>query len=131
MSPSTADSQIRARIDQFVSELSGVIRETAFEAVREALGDGAAPRPVRRGKNAGRRAASSGADVSGAVLAHVRSNPGSRAEQITAALGANGDAVKKALARLKNDGAIKARGVKRGTNYVAVGGGGSRTASSK
>ena len=131
MPQSTTDAQIRARVDQFVTELSGLIREAALESVSEAIArSGLGPAPHRTTKKkasrkkAGRRRASSGADLADPVLAHIKANPGSRAEEIARTLGANGEDVKRALQGLKAAGAVKARGKARGTNYVAAGRGG-------
>ena len=50
---STIDSQIQARIDEFVQELSGLIREAALEAVQEALGGTATPAKRGPGRRKG------------------------------------------------------------------------------
>src|SRR5258705_3592553 len=56
MSNNTTDSAIRTRIDSFLTELGALVKQSALEAVQEALGNGA---PRRRGpgrpKGSGRR----------------------------------------------------------------------------
>ena len=59
MSPTTTlDSEIRARIGAFAAELGTLVRQSAVEAVRGALGDGTAA-PRRRGPGRPRKTATS------------------------------------------------------------------------
>src|SRR5262249_3069488 len=46
MATNSTDSAIRSRIDSFLAELGALVKRSALEAVREALGEGA---PRRRG----------------------------------------------------------------------------------
>lgn len=129
------DEQIRARVDEFVAELSDLIRVAAFQAVEEALGgsvSGAgarrAPGPVRRKKKAARRAAGRGAAGGAAtgsedVLAHIRGNPGLRLEEMSTSMGVASASLRPAVQQLLAEGRVRTEGRARGTRYFAGGGG--------
>ena len=141
------DSQIRSRIDSFLAEMTALVRQSAVEAVREALGNGAAP--ARRGpgrprgsrnqprsgngrKKAGRRAAGGGGkrsaesldQVGEAVLAYVRAHPGSGAEAIGRALGLSSKDMALPIRKLIAERKLRTEGQRRGTKYFAGGRGG-------
>jgi hypothetical protein len=93
MSTSSVDRQIQDRIQSFVAELSGLVRQSALEAVQAALGGGVAA-PARRGPGRPRKnaaagpiaaAAPAGADGSkSAAPAGNRGRKGKRAKRSSA-----------------------------------------------
>ena len=132
------DQQIRARIDDFVDELSALVREAAIEAVGEALRDGPATagggvRPaahrktakkVSRKKTAGkrvRRSAEQIKEISEQVLAHVRANPGTRMGDIVSALGMEAKDLRRSVQELISAKRLRTKGQKRATEYFAGG----------
>ena len=149
MTPSNdIDSEIRARVDSFVNDLSTLIRAAAVEAVRGALGDGsAAPRrrgrprkaaPVlgsvarraapiagRRGRR-GRRSSAAVGEMTDKVRVHVRANPGHRLEEMGRALGMPTSELKLPVSKLMAAGELRTEGAKRGTRYYAARGPASR-----
>jgi hypothetical protein len=150
MNPSnTLDSEIRARIDAFAAELGTLVRQSAVDAVRGALGDGTAPR--RRGPGRPRKLATAGrrgpgrppkaskpprgrrgrpsrlspevvAKTAELVYAHVQANPGQRMEEISAALGIPTSDLTRATTALLAQGKVRREGERRGTRYFAGGG---------
>ncbi len=65
-----------------------------------------------------RRSASQAVDPA-KVLEYIAQHPGGRAEDIAAALGTDSKGLRPALAKLKADGRVKAKGVARATRYSA------------
>ena len=142
------DQQVRTLVDQFVSDLTVVIRKAALEAVRDVLSE---TTPARRGPGRPRKAAAAGtkrkpgrprkrttrgrrspedvAALADKVLAHVRSNPGQRLEEMGRALSMDTKELKRPIANLMGAGSLRTEGQKRGTRYYA--GGGSRKATKK
>ncbi|MFM7297727.1 MAG: hypothetical protein ACKO4Q_10970, partial [Planctomycetota bacterium] len=59
MSTTQLDRQIQDRIQAFLTELSGLVRQSALEAVQVALGGGVAA-PARRGPGRPRKNAAAG-----------------------------------------------------------------------
>src|SRR5688572_5516843 len=104
MAKSNLDSAIRDRIDTFVADLTAMVTQQALVAVQEALGAPARRGPGRprgsgrrRGRKPGRPAGATRAKrvkrsteqvdaMAVRVYTHVKANPGSRLEQISAAL---------------------------------------------
>jgi hypothetical protein len=138
------DDQIRTRIDAFVEEISGLVRKAAVEAVQEALqGSGSAPSSAapRRGRKpgpkpgrkpgprkatrkpaSGKRIRRSAADLErmgAALLDQVRKNPGSRMEEISAALGEDTKDLRRPVQMLVDAGQLRTQGQKRATQYYA------------
>jgi hypothetical protein len=84
--------EVRGKIDAFVAELAGIVRQSALDAVRSALGDAKAPQGrvraatvvTRRGGGAKRRAARRGAArvasqaLRGAAVSRGRTRPGQK-----------------------------------------------------
>src|SRR5215212_5016135 len=96
---SETDQQIRDRIEEFVTQLNQLVRQTALESVQDALGGGAAPRGRGRGRGPGRpagrgsrrkgekRSADQIGETTKAVLGYMRKNPGQGVEAIAKGLG--------------------------------------------
>jgi hypothetical protein len=146
MPKNTTDHAIRTRIDSFLAELGALVKNSALEAVQDALGEGA---PRRRGPGrpkgsgrrgpgrprkvgrrpgrparAGKRIRRSAADlekIAARVLAHVRSNAGHRLEQIGKALKTETAILKRPIANLLAARKLRTKGQRRGTMYFAGG----------
>lgn len=129
------DQEIRTRIDSFLLELSGLVKQAALESVHEALGQDAPPRrgPGRPGKVAmrpgsrprklatrglrGKRTSEQVDETAARLLAHVRSKPGQRLEEIGAELKTATKILKLPIAKLMASKKLKTKGQKRGTKY--------------
>jgi len=146
-------AQIDARVQEFVNDLTELIRESAFEAVREAI-EGAssgAATPRRRAasagrggvrkatkKKAGRRRKKGGrrvrrseeeiAALGSTFLDYVRANPGQRLEEIGAGLSMDTADLKRPVTNLIEAGKLRTEGQKRGTKYFAGRGGAAKAA---
>ena len=144
------DTDIRARVDAFVADLSVLIHQAALGAVQEALGG--APAPARRGPGRPRKAATNGRRkapgrkakatkaggrlrrsaedldaLAGTVLSHIRSNPGQRLEEIGVAMGSPTSELKRPISKLMEAGSLRTEGQRRGTKYFAGRGGKRKT----
>jgi hypothetical protein len=121
------DQQIRDRIEQFVNQLSQLVRQTALDSVRDALGEGA---PRGRGRGAGRSAIGRGARRKGekrssdqiaettkGVLAYVRKHPGQGVEAIAKGLGTVTKELTLPIRKLVGERQLKTKGQKRATKY--------------
>ena len=138
---SNAENQIKNRVDAFVNDLSDLIRQSALEAVGEALKKGgavsapAAPvarRPGRPAKAAGTSASAAAAakrragekrspvllaQVTDQVGNHIKSNPGQGVEQIAKALSTTTKELTLPIRKLLGDKKITSKGQKRATRY--------------
>jgi hypothetical protein len=145
--PTTIESTLRARVDEFVTDLAEVIRESALDAVRKALNGGAGParrgpsrsrkkatnrKTARKGgrkataRTAGKRARRSPEDLeatSDRVLAHIKSNPGVGVEAIAKSLRKPTKELKRPVQMLVEAKKLRTEGQKRGTRYFAGAGG--------
>jgi len=135
MAKNSVNDRIRSRVEAFAEELSALIRDSAMETVREALGGSAAP---RRGARGGRAAASS-APVRGGgrrekgqkrdpgeierltsrLLDYVKGNGGQRIEQIAAGMGTVTKELNLPVKKLIAQKSLKTKGQKRATQYFA------------
>ena len=132
------DDRIRARVEQFASELAELIRESAMETVSAALA-GARPSPGRGGRRAaaaaavravGRGRAASrekGAKrppdeierLTGRLLDYVKGNPGQRIEQIADGMGTSTKELNLPAKKLIAGKQLRTKGQKRATQYFA------------
>lgn len=155
MAKNDIHAQIDARVQEFVTDLTALIRESAFEAVREAIegasgssaprrrASSAAPAPTRRGakKKASRRRTSKGrrirrseeeiAALGETFLDYVKQNPGQRLEEIGVGLSTDTADLKRPVANLMEDGKLRTEGQRRGTKYFAGRGGVAKKATRK
>ncbi|MET0795703.1 MAG: DNA-binding protein [Polyangiaceae bacterium] len=135
MAKNSVNDRIRSRVEAFAEELSSLIRDSAMETVREALG-GAAP---RRGARGGRvAAAASSAPVrggrrekgqkrdpgeierlTGRLLDYIKGNAGQRIEQIAAGMGTVTKELNLPVKKLMAQKSLKTKGQKRATQYFA------------
>lgn len=136
MAKNSVNDRIRSRVEQFAEELSALIRDSAMETVREALGGGgSAP---RRGARGGRPSAapakissSRGREkgqkrdpgeierLTGRLLDYVKGNGGQRIEQIAAGMGTVTKELNLPVKKLIAQKALKTKGQKRATQYFA------------
>lgn len=144
MSKNTFDSEIQARVNAFVVDLSQIIREAALDSVRQALGAVSAPAPQKARKAAKvakaarkpakarggrvRRSSDDLESLASTLHAHVKSNPGQRLEQIGSAMAVHTKELKRPVQLLLEAGALRTEGQRRGTKYFAGGGRGSAKA---
>lgn len=140
---STIENDVRARVDEFVDELTLLIRRAALEAVHEALAGGSLPAAPRRGRPAGRKAKTGGrkktarksggkrirrtaedlADLASGLVDYIRAHPGERLENISAALGATSKELRRPVQMLLAEGKLRTEGQRRGTTYFVGSGG--------
>ena len=137
MAKNSVNDRIRSRVEAFAEELSALIRDSAMETVRDALGGGgSAP---RRGGRGGRAAAASSAPVrgggrrekgqkrdpeeierlTGRLLDYIKGNGGQRIEQIAAGMGTVTKELNLPVKKLIAQKSLKTKGQKRATQYFA------------
>ncbi len=120
---SDLERRIQKRVDAFVDEITGLIREAALESVRDALGGKPAntksPRRARsaKAKSGGKRSAAELEGAAQAVLSFVADNAGSRADQIARALGTTTKELQLPMRKLVQAGELTTKGQKRATSY--------------
>jgi hypothetical protein len=134
MAKNSVNDRIRSRVEAFAEELSALIRDSAMETVREALGGGSAPRRGARGGRAsastapvrgGRREKGQKRDPSeierltGRLLDYVKGNAGQRIEQIAAGMGTVTKELNLPVKKLIAQKSLKTKGQKRATQYFA------------
>lgn len=144
MPTSPLEASVRALVEDFVRDITELVRTAAFEALEEALSGteqvafvrGNAkgtrlpireltPAPPRRLPAESTSIAESGAPVDVSTLAEsivteLTAEPGLRAEELKRRLAVEPAAVKQALAALLGAGRIQASGRARGTRYSVV-----------
>jgi len=135
MAKNTVNDRIRSRVEAFAEELSALIRDSAMETVREALGGSAAPRRAGRGgrvaaaaapvRGGGRREKGQKRDpgeierLTGRLLDYVKGNAGQRIEQIAAGMGTVTKELNLPVKKLIAQKSLKTKGQKRATQYFA------------
>jgi hypothetical protein len=120
---------IRTLVDQFTSDISQVMRRAALEEVHAKLslviGDVApqrrAPRSARGGKRGrpGKFTPEQLDALGGKILTLLKKSPGSRSEQLSAAMKMDAATLRIPLKALIAAKKIKVKGQKRGTTYFA------------
>ncbi len=134
--------QLQARVDDFVADLTEMIRAAALEAVHEALGAGkAAPTkkratkkratkkratnkratkkaPARRGRPRG-AASMPDPKLMAAIVKQLKQRPIQGVEELSKAIGVPSAKLKPSVGQLLDDGSIKRKGKARGTKYSA------------
>lgn len=136
MAKNSVNDRIRSRVEQFAEELSALIRDSAMETVREALGGGGSA-PRRGGRGAGRANVAPGKvsnsrrekgqkrdpgeieRLTGRLLDYVKGNGGQRIEQIAAGMGTVTKELNLPVKKLIAQKALKTKGQKRATQYFA------------
>jgi predicted HTH transcriptional regulator len=136
MPPSNIDLQIRFHIESFTRELTELVKQAALSSVQDAFNGGAPARAgrqtptkraaPRRSSRSGRRSSEQIENMGRTILAHVSSNQGHRLEEISAALKIPSKDLKRPVAILLEAKKLRKRGKKRGTQYFAGSGGGTK-----
>jgi hypothetical protein len=130
MANSDIDDRIRGMVEAFAGELAALIRESAFETVRAALGEGggggggrgrrggaaAALRSSSRSKGA-KRPPGEIAKLVGKLRDYVKAHPGERIEQIAKGMGVSTRELNLPAKKLLAQKMLKTRGEKRATKY--------------
>jgi len=130
MAKTDIDSRIRGMVEAFAGDLADLIRESAMETVRDALGGvpsgrrggGAARASVA---SAGRRALPKGAKrppgeivkLTDRLLEYVKGHKGERIEQIAKGMSVSTRELNLPVKKLISSKAIRTRGQKRATQY--------------
>jgi hypothetical protein len=136
MAKNSVNDRIRSRVEAFAEELSALIRDSAMETVRDALGGGGST--ARRGARGGRVAASAAPLRGGSrrekgqkrdpqeierltsrLLDFIKNNAGQRIEQIAAGMGTVTKELNLPVKKLIAQKALKTKGQKRATQYFA------------
>ena len=121
MAKYSVNDQIRARVEAFAAELSALIRESAMETVRDALGGGGGGRSARalpRGKGR-KRDPNEIERLTGKLLDYVKGNPGQRIEQIASGMGISTRELNLPVKKLFSQKSLRTKGHKRATQYFA------------
>ncbi len=115
------DSKIRARIEAFVVELTGLIREAAVAKVAEALGGEVAPRGRRSGAvratGGGKRTADEIDAQCEQITSFVTKNPGLGVEGIASGLSVSSKELTLPIRKLLASKELTRKGHKRATKY--------------
>ena len=142
MASMNLDQQIKERIQSFVSQLTYLVKQSAVESVKNALGGGAvrkgaarakqeteggdtasrgrsAGKKGRRGRKGAKRSRRQLVNISGKLLEQIKSNPGQRIEQVAAALNMGTRQLALPVKKLIAEKKISKKGEKRATTYFA------------
>lgn len=135
MNSKDIDAQIRNRIDSFLREIGDLVRQSAVQAVQDALGGGprrsvsaapqapAAGRPAGAGKRGPKKGSRRGTSVDRAVveakiLDALRSNPqGLRMEELARVTSLDSSHLKVPAKEMAASGAVRKDGERRATTY--------------
>lgn len=132
------NSDIQALVKDFAGRLSQIVRRAALERITAVIGGGDGAIQGKRGPgrpkgstNAaqvtpakGKRLRRSNVDLevmSAALLAHVKTHPGQRGDQIAAALKTDVGTMRKPMKTLIAKKLVKTQGQRRGMTYSAAG----------
>jgi hypothetical protein len=132
MAKSDIDEKIRGMLEAFASDLTALIRESAMETVRDALGGetpgrrgggsrGAraalAPAAGRRLPKGAKRPPDEIAQLTDQLLAYVQGHKGERIEQIAKGMGVSTRELNLPVKKLISNKSLRTRGQKRATQY--------------
>ncbi len=125
------DEKIRGLLEAFASDLAGLIRESAMESVRDALGGAPSGRRAAAGRGApvpsaapGRRLPKGAKRPPGEIvkltqrlLEYVKAHKGERIEQIAKGMSVSTRELNLPVKKLLSGKSIRTRGQKRATQY--------------
>jgi hypothetical protein len=129
MAKADIDERIRSMLEAFAGDLAGLIRESAMQSVRDALGDEPTGRAGRRGGGAmaapaGRRLPKGAkrppdeiVKLTARLLEYVKGHKGERIEQVAKGMNVSTRELNLPVKKLIADKSIKTRGQKRATQY--------------
>jgi hypothetical protein len=114
-------SQVNARVEAFVAQITELARAAAYQALSGALdtpiAGGRGAIAAIRGRRGGKRTAEEIAQMADAFLAHVTANPGQRMEHIAKELSLATPELTLPVKKLLADGKLRVEGQKRATEY--------------
>jgi hypothetical protein len=115
-------TQVNARVEAFVAEITELARAAAYQALSSGLDggqlvSGRGTTPIMRGRRGGKRTADEIAQMADAFFAHVTANPGQRMEHIARELGLATPELTLPVRKLLADGKLRVEGQKRATQY--------------
>lgn len=124
---SSIDTLIRQKIEAFVEELAGMVRQAAVESVTAAFG-APSKAPGKRGPGRPARTAATRAKgekrspqalekMTDDLMAAIKSKPGLRIEQIAATMGASTKDLALPAKKLLKGKKVRTRGQRRATKY--------------
>jgi len=131
------EQELRSLIGEFTGKLATTVRRSVLEQVVAAMG-GDIPipyslktkrgpgrprgsgRPARAARAGGKRSSEQVAAMGENLLAHVKSKPGQRAEQIAAALRSDVKTIRLPMQQLLAAKKVRTKGQRRGTTYFAA-----------
>ena len=125
------DRAIRQRVEDFVQEMTELVRQAALESVSAALGTPAAGQRSRGAtakrpaagfvaKSGGKRTARELEQQGTALVTMIRQTPGIRADQLAKAMGVMTRDLALPIKKLLADKAITKKGQKRATAYFVA-----------
>jgi hypothetical protein len=122
MANKALEQQVRSFCDEFANSLALTIRRSVLEQVVAAMGGGA---PARRGpgrpRGSGSKRSAEQVDAMGEkLLAHVKSNPGQRADQIAKTLRSDVHTIRRPMQQLLAAKKVKTKGQRRGMTYYSA-----------
>ena len=125
MSQTKIDSQLRARIDAFIEDISELVREQAMQAVGDALGHATSQATPKPATNKGsstkkkrlRRSAEDLDKLADRIMKYVEKNEGCRMEDLSSSIGMPTKDLRRPLQLLLEEKTLKTKGKKRGTQY--------------
>ena len=130
MAKTDIDEKIRGMLEAFASDLAGLIRESAMETVRDALGGAPSGRrgggraaraeiasPGRRLPKGAKRPPGEIVKLTQRLLDYVKGHKGERIEQIAKGMGVSTRELNLPVKKLISGKSIKTRGQKRATQY--------------
>jgi hypothetical protein len=141
MANTNFEQEIRARIQAFTEELARLVRESALESLKAALGESSsrpargrrgrlpapakalpAPKSAGRGRRVARRKGAKRPpeeleQLTTQLLQHIKANPGQRIEQISGDLGVPTKELNLPAKKLLAGKQIRTKGQKRATQY--------------
>ena len=117
------NQELRTLINDFADNLTLTVRRSVLEQVVTAMGGNVS---AKRGRGPGRprgsgKASAEQADAMGEkLLAHVKSNPGQRADQIAKAIRSEVKRIRPSMQKLLAAKKVRTKGRRRGMQYFAV-----------
>lgn len=113
------ERELARRVDEFVKDLTVLVRRAALESVTAALAGTRpeAPRGRRSRAAGGKRTAKELDALSRRLVQHVTANAGQRVDEIARAVGATTKDVALPMRKLVQAGALTTKGQKRSTTY--------------
>jgi hypothetical protein len=128
------DKQLEKMIVSFAADVRRVVAEATrreiLQAVQQSVirggggagrgGAGRAVKPIAARGPGGKRSPEQMAKQQARLLAHIKSNPNQRMEQIVAGIGIDTNLLQPLIKRLLQEKRIKTKGKARGTTYTAA-----------